>query len=689
LGKEGAMKKYLNRRYIRFFSLCFLCLFCISGSLVSGLHIREIRKERSSYQLSLEDETQKYARYFTSGFTSTVDACNNIFLSRWYTHLKNNANIYLGEFDVLRRKEIQEELIGKITAMEFVSDVLIIVPRQDRVISKNGWLSIEEYNKYFKSVEIACEPDGAAQVQLWGNGLCTVILEDVTFGKNRGTIAILLNQKELSSAMEQMRPQGADFVRATMGGQVIYEYGRQQERMEVRTVSSSFPAFSIEAGYLRYEDSLLHARIAFWVLMLIISALASLLLAATITFISFRPLHKLLPGADGEKLLPGSDPYRVLRDYMDSCSAQNRELQQEKAELDALMQRFMELMKNEILFGMLTNPQFDFMNEYICSYIPWIHDGLPYMMAILEPKRPEDTPDEALLESLADPAGHFYGFTILGHVCCALFWLEDPAGAKKLSSRLSQMEDQRYYCAFSDLLQEPEEMRGAYLLLQREIDQQHKEAMELPFTLQLQIAGHIQASRSDACRTLLEQERAAYGPDPFFLLLLRIAGEYDFDGEPAQQEYRRLHAQSPKGERDEKSWQAVLRLAGELCQRVSHTHETGMEQTAGAIRSYIEEHYCDPELCVKQLADEFSMHRTLVSKIFKAGTGMSFSEYLLQLRMKRSQDLLRGSQQSIAAIAEEVGYVNYTTFKRAFIRYAGISPRDYRNGAAAVKTQPG
>lgn len=684
------MRKYLNRRYIRFFSLCFLCLFCISGSLVSGLYAREVREERSGYQQSLEDETQKYARYFTGGLTSAVDACNRIFLSRWYTHLKNNANIYVEEFDSLRRKEIQEELIGKIAAMEFVSDVLVIMPRQDYVISKNGWLSIAEYNKYFKTTlaEIGAGQDSEMQVQLRGSEFCMILLEDITLCRDRGMIAILFNRKALACAMEQMRPQGAVFIRAALNGQAVYEYGQPGEQLEIRAASASFPAFSIEAGYLRYEDSLLHARRTLWLLLLTVCALMSLLLAAVIAFISFRPLHKLLPKTTAGKLLPGSDPYTALRDYMDSCTMQNRELRQEKAELNASMERFMALMKDEILFGMLTNPHFDFMNEYVCSYIPWINDGLPYILAILEPKRPEDVPDEALLEALGGSSGHFYSFTILGHVCCTLFWLEDAAEAKQLSSRLSQLEDRRYCCAFSDLLQEPEEMRPAYLALQKELDQQRQAALELPFTLQLQIAGHIQSGNGEACAALLEQERASHGPDPFFALLLRIAGEYGMEGE-AEQHYRRLRAQNAGARGEEKRWQTVLQLAAELSQGVSRTHKTGMEQTASAIRSYIEEHYCDPELCVKRLADEFSMHRTLVSKIFKAGTGMSFSEYLLQLRMKRSLELLRGSQQSITAIAETVGYVNYTTFKRAFIRYAGISPRDYRNGAADAKAQPG
>lgn len=678
------MKKYLNRRYLRFFLLCFLCLFCIASLLVSGLFAQQVRKERISYGQSLGEETQKYARYFTSSLGFAVDTCNGIFLSQWYAHFRNNANIYQEEFDPLRRREIQEDLISKIGAMEFVNDILIIMPQQERIVSKNGWMEISVYNKYFPAFDIGCGEDGRAAVFIsQGSGLFAIVLDDVTTSKAKGNIALVCSQRAIAAAMEQLRPQDALFVRAALGGRCVYEYGQGQKRMETRTASLSFPDFCIEVGYPRYEDSLLHGRLTFWALLLVIAAVASLLLAAVITFISFRPLHKLLPKTEEGRLQ--GDPYLALHDYIDAYSTQNQALQQEKAALSASMLRFMGLMKNEILFGMLTNPQFDFMNEYICSYIPWINDGLPYILAVLEPKQREEAPDEGILEGLSSPAGRFYSFTILGHVRCALFWLEDTAEAKPLSERLSRLEGQQYSCAFSDLLQEPEEMRPAYLMLQREIDQQHKALLELPFTLQLQIAGHIQASRSEACLALLEQERAAYGPAPFLLLLLRIAGEYGFE-EPEQQGYRRGHAQ----EGEEKDWQAVLQLAAELCQGVSRTHKNGIEQTAEAIRRYIEEHYCDPELCAKQLADEFSMHRTLVSKIFKAGTGMRFSDYLLSLRMQRSQQLLSASQQSITAIAEEVGYVNYTTFKRAFIRYQGISPREYRNAVASpAGTQPG
>lgn len=132
------MKQFFNVRTVRFFLLCFICLFLISGSLATGPYLDETAKEKKNYQIALTEETQKISKYFTSSFSGVVTACNAIFLSRWYTHFRNSADIYRDEFDPLRRSEIQQELVSKMVTMEFVSDILIVTPHQNSVIGKNG-----------------------------------------------------------------------------------------------------------------------------------------------------------------------------------------------------------------------------------------------------------------------------------------------------------------------------------------------------------------------------------------------------------------------------------------------------------------------------------------------------------------------------------------------------------------------
>lgn len=83
-------------------------------------------------------------------------------------------------------------------------------------------------------------------------------------------------------------------------------------------------------------------------------------------------------------------------------------------------------------------------------------------------------------------------------------------------------------------------------------------------------------------------------------------------------------------------------------------------------------------MTVGQLAARCEWSERHFSRVFKQHTGQSFLHYLQHLRIKKSCELLRSSQQKISAIAEEVGYKNIDAFLTHFKRIAGMTPREYR-----------
>ena len=59
--------------------------------------------------------------------------------------------------------------------------------------------------------------------------------------------------------------------------------------------------------------------------------------------------------------------------------------------------------------------------------------------------------------------------------------------------------------------------------------------------------------------------------------------------------------------------------------------------------------------------------------------GRSYRDIVMQLRMEESARLLRGTSKPILAIAHEVGYQDLPNFYRAFRRWAGMPPGDFRS----------
>ncbi|MGB4778961.1 helix-turn-helix domain-containing protein [Microbacterium sp.] len=71
-----------------------------------------------------------------------------------------------------------------------------------------------------------------------------------------------------------------------------------------------------------------------------------------------------------------------------------------------------------------------------------------------------------------------------------------------------------------------------------------------------------------------------------------------------------------------------------------------------------------------------------VRQAFLAETGMSFARWRYAARMRIARDLLAGGAKP-SVVARRTGYAHLPTFSAAFTRFHGMSPRDYREQAAA------
>ena len=89
--------------------------------------------------------------------------------------------------------------------------------------------------------------------------------------------------------------------------------------------------------------------------------------------------------------------------------------------------------------------------------------------------------------------------------------------------------------------------------------------------------------------------------------------------------------------------------------------------------------YCTEDLSIKQVADQINLSVPYFSRIFKQETGRSFVEYVTFVRMQRAVWLLRHTDHTVEAIAEELGYNTPNYFSGTFKKYVGLSPRDYRS----------
>lgn len=82
---------------------------------------------------------------------------------------------------------------------------------------------------------------------------------------------------------------------------------------------------------------------------------------------------------------------------------------------------------------------------------------------------------------------------------------------------------------------------------------------------------------------------------------------------------------------------------------------------------------------LKDLSNQIFMNSCYVSQLYKQKTGRNFSEYLLEMRMKKAAELLVDSSEKIYTIGAMVGYNNAKNFARSFLAYYGKTPTEYRS----------
>ena len=98
------------------------------------------------------------------------------------------------------------------------------------------------------------------------------------------------------------------------------------------------------------------------------------------------------------------------------------------------------------------------------------------------------------------------------------------------------------------------------------------------------------------------------------------------------------------------------------------------------IIKYIEENYYLNDININDISEKLEVTSSYLSKLLKKETGVSFIDYLTNMRMKKAMYIMEDPTIKIYDVAELVGYSNQHYFCRAFKRVVGFSPTEYKRG---------
>jgi len=121
----------------------------------------------------------------------------------------------------------------------------------------------------------------------------------------------------------------------------------------------------------------------------------------------------------------------------------------------------------------------------------------------------------------------------------------------------------------------------------------------------------------------------------------------------------------------------VVRIFEKLTDRIYETRHHRNYQRLKAALDFIESHYRD-RLSVERIAQEACLSPSRLSHIVKSELGITLTEYLSRVRIRRAKALLLEKDSPLSQVALEVGYPDQSYFTKVFKKVEGYTPKTFK-----------
>lgn len=101
----------------------------------------------------------------------------------------------------------------------------------------------------------------------------------------------------------------------------------------------------------------------------------------------------------------------------------------------------------------------------------------------------------------------------------------------------------------------------------------------------------------------------------------------------------------------------------------------------------IEKNYGKKDFSLQDMVTQLNLSAQYLSKVFNREMGCTLVDYLTNLRIRKSIELLQDSDRKIYEVAEAVGYSTQHYFSNVFKKKLGISPVDFRKNLKGDKSK--
>lgn len=123
---------------------------------------------------------------------------------------------------------------------------------------------------------------------------------------------------------------------------------------------------------------------------------------------------------------------------------------------------------------------------------------------------------------------------------------------------------------------------------------------------------------------------------------------------------------------------SFMKLFDEVFSYIQDIKKAKYDDLVQRIMTLIESQFHSNILSVNSIADEVHMSAAYLSKLFKQLTSKSIPDYISEVRLTKSKELLKSTDMSINIITQKTGFTNSSYFYMVFKKEFGITPSQFR-----------
>jgi len=156
--------------------------------------------------------------------------------------------------------------------------------------------------------------------------------------------------------------------------------------------------------------------------------------------------------------------------------------------------------------------------------------------------------------------------------------------------------------------------------------------------------------------------------------ILKTLSEAQLDGSIQMQMLRELLGQNTLEEMKLSLRQLTVKICDNIEQRTKHLNQN----RSLSMMNYVHQQFKSSEMSLEHVADCFQLTATQLSRIFKQQTNLTFTDYIIKLRLEYVKQQLIDTEDPIKEIILQSGYLDVSSFIRSFKKIEGITPGQYR-----------